>query len=295
MNEPQRVLITGCGSGFGLLTAHTLAQRGYRVFATLRDPEHADGRTNQELLRAGGSGGSVRTLPMDVGDDASVGAAFERLRTWTDRLDVVVNNAGVSAMGLAEGFSSAQFLTLLQVNALGPHRVNRAALPLMKPGRSGLLVHVSTGLARLPLPCFGLYAASKAALEAVAECYRYELAPLGIDSVIVQPAAYPTGLGASALTPAESERLAAYGDLANLPQKMLQGLDAWFSGPNAPKPEAVAQAIARLIEMAPGERPLRTTVGGGPDELNTLTDRLQTQMLTSQGLAALLRLDSARG
>lgn len=292
MDSHKVVLVTGCGSGFGKLTAVALANRGYRVFATLREPLTRDAAAKQELEKEGAHGGRVFPLEMDISSDASVAAGFQELRRFTQRLDAVVNNAGISAMGLTEGFTSEQYSTLLQVNALGAHRVNRQALELMKPARSGLLVHVSTGLSRTPLPCFGVYAASKAALEAMAETYRYELSPLGIDSVIVQPAAFPTRLGASAFSPAERDRLAAYGELATLPERMMSGLSQWFSGPNAPNPQLVASAIVALIEAAPGTRPLRTTVGGGPDELNALTDRMQQEVLSSQGLGHLLKLDT---
>jgi len=288
MRLSQHVLITGAGSGFGRLTALTLAAQGYRVFGTLRNPAERDAAVAAELRAAG-----VTVLTMDVTSDDSVAAAFSELAQSSEQLDVVVNNAGISAMGLNEGFDSFQLLALLQVNAVGPQRVNRAALPLMKRVQRGLLVHVSTGLARLPLPAFGLYAASKAALEAIAETYRYELAPLGIDSVIVEPSAYPTRLGAAALAPAEPDRLKAYGELAQLPERMMAGLASWFASPQAPNPQLVADAILALIRAPSGTRPLRTTVGGGPDELNALSDRLQATMLQSQGLGALLTLDNS--
>jgi NAD(P)-dependent dehydrogenase (short-subunit alcohol dehydrogenase family) len=232
-------------------------------------------------------------IAMDITSDVSVEAAFASVRDRVPHLNVVVNNAGISAMGLNEGFTSEQFLALLDVNAVGAHRVSRQALALMRPRREGLLIHVSTGLSRMPMPCFGLYAASKAALECLAEVYRYELASIGIDSVIVQPAAYPTNLGASAMRPDEPSRLEMYGDLARLPERMMQGLAAWFNGPNAPNPEAVAHAIVKLIDTPPGQRPLRTTVGGGPDQLNQLTDELQRKLLSSQGLETLLQLDTS--
>jgi NAD(P)-dependent dehydrogenase (short-subunit alcohol dehydrogenase family) len=232
-------------------------------------------------------------VSLDVSRDDSVAAAAALVRERTARLDVVVNNAGISAMGLNEGFTASQALALLDVNALGAHRVNRAFLPFMKPHKSGLLVHISTGLARMTLPCFGLYSASKAALEAIAESYRYELSVLGIDSVIVEPGAYPTNLGASALAPADAERLRDYGPLAALPERMMQGLAAMFSGPNAPNPQEVPDAIVRLIETPAGERPLRTTVGGGGgalEDLNALTDRIQAQILGAQGMGDLLHV-----
>ena len=290
MKDSKFVLVTGCSSGFGKLTALALAEHGYTVFATLRAPGGTDRQTKQELEAAGGAAGRVIALAMDVSSDESVQRAFAEIERHTEHLDVVVNNAGVSAMGVAEAFTAEQVLSLLQVNTVGVHRVNRAALPLMRARRQGLLVHVSTGLSRLPMPMFGPYAASKAAVEVLAEVYRYELGPLGIDSVIVQPAAFPTRLGAVALRPLDTARLVDYGDLAALPDRMMAHLNAWFSGPDAPRAESVAEAILRLIETPAGQRPLRTTVGGGPDELNEFTDRAQRELLTSQGLGFLLEL-----
>lgn len=288
------MLITGAGSGFGKLTAHAMIERRYRVFAGVRDLAGRDAAATSELAGAARAAGvAFEPLAMDVTSDESVAAALAVVAARTSRLDVAINNAGISAMGLNEGFTTSQARALLEVNALGAHRVNRAVLPLMKPHRSGLLVHVSTGLARMTMPCFGLYAASKAALEAIAESYRYELSGLGIDSVILQPSAYPTNLGASALSPAEPGRLVEYGDLADLPKRMMQGLAAAFAGANAPDPRDVPRAILRLIDTPPGERPLRTVVGAGGaalEDLNESTDRLQAALFESQGMAGLLRL-----
>jgi NAD(P)-dependent dehydrogenase (short-subunit alcohol dehydrogenase family) len=294
MNSETNVLVTGCGSGFGRLTAMGLAKRGYSVVAALRDPKGRDAAVAQQLTALASGSAKVLPVAMDISSDASVEAAFAQICNQVPHLEVVVNNAGISALGLNEGFTSEQFLELVNVNAVGAHRVNRQALALMKPRRRGLLVHVSTGLSRMPMPCFGLYAASKAALESLAEIYRYELAPLGIDSVILQPAAFPTNLGAAAMGPKEPARLEAYGELATLPERMMQGLAAWFGSPNAPNPEAVVEAIIGLIETPPGQRPLRTTVGGGPDELNRLTDELQRKLIASQGLGELLQLDTSK-
>ena len=294
MNNVRTILVTGASGGFGLLTVKTLVRRGFRVFACFRDPQGKDASVVDSLARtARETDGVFEAVAMDITRDDSVEEAAAFVRSRTERLDVAVNNAGISAMGLNEGFTSAQALALFDVNALGAHRVNRAILPLMKPHRSGLLVHVSTGLARMTMPCFGLYSASKAAMEAIAESYRYELSGLGIDSVILEPSPYPTNLGASALTAGDPARLREYGELAQLPKRMMDGLTAMFAGPNAPNPQDVPDAILRLIETPRGERPLRTLVGSGGEalmELNTLTDRIQAALFAAQGMAAMLRV-----
>ncbi|HEY6879488.1 MAG TPA: SDR family oxidoreductase [Polyangiales bacterium] len=291
-SSQQYILISGCSSGFGKLLAETLLLRGHHVAAAMRDPadSHAAAATDLNRVR---TSGSLTLLDIDVASDASVERAIAQLATRFPRLDALVNNAGISAMGLNEGFTTEQVRGLFEVNTLGAQRMNRAALPLMKPHGRGLLVHVSTGLARMPMPCFGLYAASKAALETIAESYRYELAPLGIDSVIVEPGPYPTQLGERALAPQDDARLAPYGFLRDLPAQMMKGLAAMFAGEHAPNPREVVDAIVQLIEAAPGTRPLRTVIGGGGgalEQLNALTDRLQAELLGAQGLDVLLKV-----
>ena len=276
----KTVLVTGCSSGFGRLTVQALLARGHRVFAGVRARGPGDEALGPDLIE------------LDVSRDRSVDEAFRAIAASTTSLDAVVNNAGVSAMGVAEGFSAAQLLALLEVNVVGAHRVDRGALPLMKPRREGLLAHVSTGLARMPMPCFGPYAASKAALEALVETYRYELAPLGIEAMLFEPGAYPTSLGANALAPEDVERVGTYGPLADLPKRMMEGLAGLFASPNAPDVHDVPNAIVAAIEAEPGTRPLRVVVGGmgsAVSELNALTDRLQAETLRAQGLEALLR------
>jgi NAD(P)-dependent dehydrogenase (short-subunit alcohol dehydrogenase family) len=289
MTEQKTVLITGASSGFGRLMVKSFGGAGYRVFAGFRDPNGRDAGVVATL--ASELGGALEPLTLDVTSDASVQGALASVAQKTKPLHALINNAGVSAMGVAEAFTEALTRALFEVNVLGAQRMNRAAIPLLSP-KNGVIVHISTGLARMPMPCFGPYAASKAALEALAETYRYELSVLGIDSVIVEPGPYPTNLGASAFAADDPARASKYGPLADLPERMMQGLAAWFSGPAAPRAEEVPEAVLKLVETPTGQRPLRTVVGGGADalgELNALSDRLQAQLLSAQGLADLLK------
>lgn len=281
MKSGMTVVVTGCSSGFGSLLVKDLLARGHRVFAGVRSERDLDVELGPDVVA------------LDVTSDASVEAAFAAVREKAGRVDVVVNNAGISSMGVAEGFAPEQLDSLIDVNLLGAQRICRAALPMMRAARSGLVIFISTGLARMPMPCFGPYAASKAAVEALAEAYRYELAPMGIESVIVQPGPYPTRLGVNALTPRDADRVASYGPLADLPAKMMAGLTEWFASPGAPSAREVPTAIVKLIEAPRGTRPLRVVVGGtgsAGSELNALSDRLQAETLASQGLDSLLKL-----
>jgi NAD(P)-dependent dehydrogenase (short-subunit alcohol dehydrogenase family) len=108
----------------------------------------------------------------------------------TDRIDVLVNNAGYVLLGLAEACTLEQVQRILNTNLLGAVRMNRAILPQMRLRGSGLLVYISSGAGRIALPGMGFYSASKFALEALAEAYRYELVSEGIDSVVVEPGAF---------------------------------------------------------------------------------------------------------
>jgi len=135
---------------------------------------------------------SLQTLELDVTDDASVESAVSEVVVKCGRIDVLVNNAGHGIMDLAETVPLAQAQRQLDTNFFGVLRMNRAVLPAMKRQVSGLLLHVSSGAGRLAIPGMGLYCASKFAMEALAEVYRYELASQGIDSVILEPGAYAT-------------------------------------------------------------------------------------------------------
>jgi len=289
-DDPSRtVLVTGSSSGFGRLTAETLARRGHTVFASMRA---VDGR-NRDIaadLRAlaDREGIALHVIALDVTDDASVRSAVDHVLTRAGRLDVVVNNAGIGGVGHVEAFTPEQVHRLFDVNVVGAHRVNRAVLPHMRDRGSGLLVHVTSTFGRLVVPSVGVYCATKFALEALAEAYRYELAAVGVDSVIVQPGAYPTGFADRILLAADADRAAGYGAAADLPHRLGAGFDEAFSGPTAPNPQDVADVILALIETPYGERPLRTVVdrftAPAVEAINETAGRIQTEILRSMGL-----------
>jgi NAD(P)-dependent dehydrogenase (short-subunit alcohol dehydrogenase family) len=199
-------------------------------------------------------------------------------------------------MGLAETFTPAQMRQLFDVNVFGVQRVNRAVLPAMRAQGSGLLVHISSTIGRMLLPSMTPYCASKFALEALAEGYRYELAPVGIDSVLVEPGAFPTDIGANSLAPADPGRAAGYGPLAGLAEQMGAGMAQMFAIPNPPHPQEVADAVLRLVSTPAGQRSLRTVVdrmsGQGAEALNGVAARVAEQMLNAMQLEFLLKVQA---
>ena len=155
MSSDQVVLITGASSGFGLLTAHALAATGRTVYAAMRDIEGHNAKIAAEV-RAGAGTGSVplKVIEMDVTSTESVDLAVAGIIDAEERIDVVINNAGVMHVGVTEAFTVEQFMTQLDTNLVGVFRVDQAVLPHMREKRSGLLVHVSSVLGRYAFPFY---------------------------------------------------------------------------------------------------------------------------------------------
>ena len=253
------ILITGTSTGFGRTAAETLAQRGHTVFATMRDPSGRNAATADALRSlAKAKGWSLDVLEMDVTEDRSVNEAVEQALNRVGHIDVVINNAGIAGQGITEAYTVEQFEQVLDVNLLGVLRVNRAVLPAMRRQGSGLLIHVSSGIGRVVVPGFAAYAASKFALEAVADAYRFELAPLGIDSVIVEPGIHRTAILEKVFPPVDQNRVVEYGPVAESIKRVKSVFDDASSAPQTPAPDVVVEAFVRLIEMPAGERPFRT-------------------------------------
>lgn len=258
MSEPQVILVTGSTTGFGRLTVETLARQGHRVFAGMRDSIGKNASAREELTTlAQNAHLALQVVDLDVTDDTSVARAIASIITTANRLDVVVNNAGVSYTGPIEAFTLDQVRQQFDTNVFGVIRVNRAVLPQMRAQGSGLLLQLGSVLGRLAFPFVGLYGASKFALEGLTEAYRYELAALGIDAVLVEPSTYPTHLSHNSQEPADKDRAAPYAAVMNT---FIPRFSAAVAGATLPDPQEVANAITTLIALPPGERPLRTIV-----------------------------------
>jgi len=283
----KTILITGASTGFGRDTAETLARAGYRVFAAMRDIAgrnrgHADALRSQK----------IGVVELDVTDDGSVERAIVSVLAEAGRIDVLVNNAGMASAGVSEAFTSEQAKVLFNTNVVGVLRTTRAVLPAMRAAGDGLIVNIGSVLGRVTFPFFGIYGASKFAVEALTDSFRYELSQLGVDVALVQPSAYPTNMYASIQQPADAARAAAYGATGEIPGKMFATFTAMFSAVGAPNPHDVATAIAALVAQPKGKRPARTVVGQpfGSDALNTATAPVQQGVVEALGLGHLATL-----
>jgi len=296
MSNGKTVLITGCSSGFGELTAKTLAEGGHEVYASMRDVEGRNAAAASALRDWAAAGDrALEVVELDVTDESSVSAAVRRIEDKAGAIDVAVNNAGALSMGFAEAFSADEYKWIMDVNVYGPMRVTNAVLPGMRERGDGLVVLISSIMARIVLPFAAPYTASKWAAEGMFETYRYELNPLGIDTVIVEPGAFPTKM---------SNNSGQASGMANLVEPYgptTEALNAWmvnfgemFSGDNVPDPQDVADAVIQSIETPKGEREFRVIVDRlmavAPRAINGTYEQAQAGLLDAIGQSGLKEL-----
>src|SRR5260370_32630407 len=193
----KTILITGASSGFGRDTAETLSRAGHMVYASMRGTEGK----NREAAEALGKLG-IMTVELDVSDDASVEAGVKKVLVEAGKIDVLVNNAGIMSAGVTEAFTAEQAKVIFDTNVIGLLRLTRAVLPSMRENRDGLIINVGSVLGRVTFPFFGIYGASKFAVEALTDSLRYEVSQPGVEAAGGQPSAYPTTFLTSMQTPA---------------------------------------------------------------------------------------------
>jgi NAD(P)-dependent dehydrogenase (short-subunit alcohol dehydrogenase family) len=280
------VVITGASTGFGRLTAELLARRGCTVFATMRKAAGRNAGAAEEIQAlAKRESLDLHAAEMDVTEGESVERCVGEVIDRAGRIDVLVNNAGFGYMGLMESFTIEQAQRIFDTNVFGVLRTIRAVLPQMHRQREGLLIQVSSGAGRVVMPSMGLYSASKFALEALTEAYRYELASVGIDSVCLEPGAYPTAIFGKIESGADKQREEAYASAREIAPRIGALLTA-----STADPMEIAEAIHGIIETPAGSRALRYRVGTGAqgvETINSVCAGVQEQMLMGFGVADL--------
>jgi len=172
----KTTLVTGVSSGIGREIAQLLAERGARVFGTVRNPQSAKPIHGVELVR------------MDVTDDASVSAAVQSIEQKAGPVELLINNAGYSFMGALEETSIEEARQQFETNLFGVLRVTNAILPGMRQQGYGRIVNISSVLGFLPAPYMGIYAASKHAVEGYTETLDHEIRRFGVRALLVEPA-----------------------------------------------------------------------------------------------------------
>lgn len=280
----KRILITGCSSGFGLDAAKTLARKGHHVFATMRDVDGRNSEKAQELRDfAATEGASISVHEMDVTSDESVRSAVSEM----DHVDVLINNAGYGYGGPVESFEGSEILAQLDLNLVGTARVANAVLPGMRARGDGLIIQVSSTAGRAAFPGFGVYHASKWGLEGMSEAMRYELAPLGIEVVIVEPGPFETNFFENMKQGSRQAVMADYGHVGEFFSGFQTTVSELFESGEAPTdPHIVVDIFDRLIDLPKGARPFRTIAGldFGFQAMNDATDPIRKGGLESMGI-----------
>ncbi|MBI5339860.1 MAG: SDR family oxidoreductase [Mycolicibacterium rufum] len=167
------VLITGCSSGYGLATAHRFLDAGWDVIATMRVPR--DGLFPES--------DRIQLLPLDVTDPSSIAATIERCGP----IDVLVNNAGIGAVGAFEATPMATVRDLFDTNTFGVMAMTQAVIPQMRCRRSGVIVNVTSSVTLTPMPLAAAYTASKMAIEGFTGSLAHELGHFGVRAKLVEP------------------------------------------------------------------------------------------------------------
>ncbi|RZJ70630.1 MAG: SDR family oxidoreductase [Flavobacterium sp.] len=250
------IFITGTSTGFGKLATITLSNAGHTVVAGMRDiaGKNAAPATELALLP------HVDVVEIDVTSDASVKDAFDRTLAKYGRIDVLINNAGVTGFGLMEAYSIEQIRKMFEVNFYGVIRTYQQVLPAMRKAKKGLIINITSGASGHTLPFMVPYLASKFGVETITEGLQDELADYNIENVTIQPGVYPTEMtnGSKAGLHADKPRITEeYGEAAT---EKFTAIGTALFGKMAQynmNPQTIADGILKLISMQDGTRPLR--------------------------------------
>ncbi|MFD1676021.1 SDR family NAD(P)-dependent oxidoreductase [Alicyclobacillus fodiniaquatilis] len=236
--------ITGTSRGFGRIWAEAALTRGDKVAATARNLGNIVDLKER-------FGDSVLPMELDVTDTYQVRNVVQQAHAHFGRLDVVLNNAGYSLVGMVEEASEADIRALFDTNYFGMLRVIQAALPLLRQQGSGHILGVSSLLGIVAMPLIGFYSASKWAVEALHESLAHEVTSHGIKVTLLEPGAYATDFG----TPASLKVATEMDAYAALRKRIFQGLSSAERG----DPQATAEAILKIVDAE--EPPLRFAIG----------------------------------
>jgi len=286
----KTVLITGSNSGFGYLTAMTLAENGFDVVGTMRDIDGRNASVATELRSKG-----IKVVEMDVTDMDSINQA---VNNEIDSIDILINNAGVGTLGWQESFNIDDLQKVFDINVFGVQRVTKAVLPQMKKRNHGTIIQISSILGKFVLPFLGPYNATKHAIEGLVENYRVELSQFGIQSLIVQPGGFGTDFGANLMRPSDKEAVTSYGDHALAPEQMWAGTEQSHDADDAPSPQMVADSVLELLDTNAEDRPFRTVVdpsGLNPviGKINEETEQAMQSIYSNYGMNELFKLNQS--
>ncbi len=236
----QTVLVTGASSGIGRDTALALARAGHHVFAAARRLPAL------EAMRDLAPPGTVTPLVLDLDDPASIAAAVAEVDRMTAGrgVDALVNNAGFATAGALSELGDRELRAQFETNVFGLMTLTRAVLPALLARGAGRIINVSSVSGRIPSPILGAYHASKYAVEALSDALRMELAPFGIQVVVVEPGTIRTEFAGRTLAEAAAARTTAtrYGAVYDRAAQM-EARFAGLAGGTGPVVRAIEHAL----------------------------------------------------
>ncbi|MFM8411089.1 MAG: SDR family oxidoreductase [Alphaproteobacteria bacterium] len=272
------VLVTGCSTGIGRALAREMRARGMRVFASARRPESIT-----DLVGEG-----IECLRLDVNDPCSIREAVATVLERAGRIDAVVNNAGMNLIGPLAELPLDNLRAILETNVVGLVAVTQAVVPSMAARGRGRIVNVGSVVGILPTPYAGAYCASKSAVHILSDVLRMEVAPFGIDVVVVQP-----GGVRSAISETGSGDIERYRKEGSLYRAGWDGIHkrAWASQQGAMPAEDFAREMVTQAFADPAPRIVRA--GTGSDSLPRVAElpgeERDAMMSANFGLDALRR------
>ncbi|PZF32082.1 MULTISPECIES: SDR family oxidoreductase [unclassified Curtobacterium] len=277
MTDSTVWFITGAARGMGIDLTRAALAAGHRVVATARDAA--------KVTEVFGEREDLLAVSLDITDEDAARAAADVAVSRFGRIDVLVNNAGLFYAGFFEEISPEQMRQQMETNFFGPLNVTRAVLPVMRRQRSGQIVTISSTAGLVGQEFVAAYCASKFALEGWMESIRYDLAPYGVSTMIVEPGFFRTELlveGASTIWPELS--------IDDYAERTATTIEAWKSmnGKQGGDPTKLAAGLVSLIDS--DEPPLRWVAGAdavqtGVDKANLLLQQVAAHEELSSSLA----------
>ena len=243
-------VVTGTSSGIGFETALALARDGYYTYATMRDTTKSD-KINEIAKK---ENLKIHVLELDVDDENSAKTAIKQILDQKQRIDVLVNNAGWALWGCVEDVSVDEFKTKFETNFFSIIRLIQEVGPTMRKQNSGTIINISSVVGRIGFPASPAYISSKFALEGLSESLRFELAPFGVNVVIIEPGVIKTNFMKNMQLAKKSELDTVYRDIT---VKVVSGVKMMAEmGTN---PKVVADTIVKAIT---DEKPLPRYIVG---------------------------------
>ncbi len=244
--EQKVILITGTASGIGKVAAQSLIEQGHTVYGGDIQVEE-----NLYLNKTGG-----HALIMDVTNADQVNSGVQKVINEQGRIDVLINNAGYGSFSTIENIDLDELEIQFDVNVFGYARLQQAVLPHMRKQRSGLIIQISSVVGEISYPMLGWYAATKHAVEAMADALRQEVNPFGINVVKIQPGAVKTNFPNVALAKLEQSNIPK--DYKQLAEDFKLVVEGNYTH-NAEPPEGTVNYIIQAIEAEEPETEYRTT------------------------------------